>query len=102
MARGLGKGIDVLIPEVKHSTGKDEKKVVKEVVKEVLKETNEIDINKIEPNENQPRKEFNEDALQELADSIKQHGLIEPIIVQEGKRVFIRLLLVKDDGELRD
>ena len=66
MARGLGKGIDVLIPEVKHSTGKDEKKVVKEVVKEVLKETNEIDINKIEPNENQPRKEFDEDAIIEL------------------------------------
>ena len=92
MARGLGKGIDVLIPEVKHSTGKDEKKVVKEVVKEVLKETNEIDINKIEPNENQPRKEFNEDALQELADSIKQHGLIEPIIVQEGKKGFYQII----------
>ena len=92
MARGLGKGIDVLIPEVKHSTGKDEKKVVKEVVKEVLKETNEIDINKVEPNENQPRKEFNEDALQELADSIKQHGLIEPIIVQEGKKGFYQII----------
>ncbi len=88
MARGLGKGIDVLIPEVKHSTGKDEKKVVKEV----LKETNEIDINKVEPNENQPRKEFNEDALQELADSIKQHGLIEPIIVQEGKKGFYQII----------
>ena len=85
MARGLGKGIDVLIPEVKHSTGKDEKKVVKEVVKEVLKETNEIDINKIEPNENQPRKEFNEDALQELADSIKQFGVIEPLVVVKRK-----------------
>lgn len=93
MARGLGKGIDVLIPEVKHSTGKDEKKVVKEVVKEVLKETNEIDINKVEPNENQPRKEFNEDALQELADSIKQHGLIEPIIVQISTFIFPPLLL---------
>ena len=57
-----------------------------------MKETNEIDINKVEPNENQPRKEFNEDALQELADSIKQHGLIEPIIVQEGKKGFYQII----------
>lgn len=88
MARGLGKGIDALIPEVKGSTGKKEK----EVVKEIIKETEEIDINKIEPNSNQPRKYFNEDALEELADSIKQHGLIEPIIVKEGKKGFFTII----------
>ena len=95
--KGLGKGIDVLIPQAKEKTKSEKenirtKEVIKEVVKEVLKETNEIDINKIEPNENQPRKEFNEDALQELADSIKQHGLIEPIIVQEGKKGFYQII----------
>ena len=74
------------------SKQQETKEVIKEVVKEVLKETNEIDINKVEPNENQPRKEFNEDALQELADSIKQHGLIEPIIVQEGKKGFYQII----------
>lgn len=91
MARGLGKGIDVLIPEREASTGKGGKKVV-EVVKEIVKETDQIDINKIEPNENQPRKAFNEDALQELADSIKQHGLIEPLIVQQGKKGFYQII----------
>ncbi|MCH5267557.1 MAG: ParB/RepB/Spo0J family partition protein [Lachnospiraceae bacterium] len=94
MARGLGKGIDVLIPQVENSTEKKPKakEVVKEVVKEVIRETNEVDINKIEPNANQPRKDFNEDALQELSDSIKQHGLIEPIIVQEGKKGFYQII----------
>lgn len=92
MARGLGKGLDALIPQVENSTEKKTKEVVKEVVKEIVKETDEVDINKVEPNENQPRKDFNEDALQELSDSIKQHGLIEPIIVQKGKKGFYRII----------
>lgn len=92
MARGLGKGIDALIPEVESSTESKTKKTVKEVVKEVVKETDQIDINKLEPNVDQPRKEFNEDALQELSDSIKQHGLIEPIIVQKGKSGFFQII----------
>lgn len=44
-----------------------------------------LNINRIEPNKNQPRKEFNEDALQELADSIKQFGVIEPLVVVKRK-----------------
>ena len=72
--RGLGKGIDAMI------SGDDTK--MKKVVKEVIKEVDTIDINKIEPNNNQPRKNFNEDKIHELAESIKQHGLIEPLIVQ--------------------
>lgn len=92
MARGLGRGIDALIPETEATVGKEAKKKVKEVIKEVVKEIDTVEINKIEPNENQPRKAFNEDALQELADSIKQHGLIEPLIVQKGKKGFFSII----------
>lgn len=87
--RGLGSGIDVLIPKAQGTKkGEEKKKVVKEVVKELEK----IPINKIEPNQSQPRKNFNEDSLQELADSIKQHGLIEPLIVQKGKKGFYQII----------
>jgi ParB family chromosome partitioning protein len=44
-----------------------------------------VKITKVEPNRNQPRKNFDEDALQELADSIKQFGLLQPILVQDKK-----------------
>ena len=57
-----------------------------------MKELEKIPINKIEPNQSQPRKNFNEDSLQELADSIKQHGLIEPLIVQKGKKGFYQII----------
>lgn len=91
--RGLGSGIDVLIPKAQGTKKEEEKKkIVKEVVKEVVKELETIPINKIEPNQSQPRKNFNEDSLQELADSIKQHGLIEPLIVQKGKKGFYQII----------
>lgn len=95
--RGLGAGIDSLIPKSKEEERREREK---QVVKEVIKETDKIDINKIEPNASQPRKNFNEDSLQELADSIKQHGMIEPLIVQEGRRDFSRLLQGSADGGL--
>lgn len=82
--RGLGKGIDAMISG-------DETKT-KKIVKEVIKEGDTIDINKIEPNSNQPRKNFNEDKIHELAESIKQHGLIEPLIVQKGKKGFYTII----------
>ena len=82
--KGLGKGIDAMI------SGDNTK--TKQVVKEVVKEVDTIDINKIEPNNNQPRKNFNEDKIHELAESIKQHGLIEPLIVQEGKKGFYQII----------
>lgn len=85
--RGLGAGIDTLIPKRQESdnSGKVETKTV-------VKEVDTIDINKIEPNHSQPRKSFNEDALQELADSIKQHGMIEPLIVQQGEKGFYKII----------
>ena len=47
-----------------------------------------MNISKVEPNRNQPRKNFNEDALNELADSIKEHGIIDPLIVQDRKSFY--------------
>ena len=90
--KGLGKGLDSLIakkvPEVTE-TGSD-----------VSRETF-LNINKVEPNPNQPRKRFNEDKLQELADSIKVHGIIQPLVVQK-KTTGISLLPVNGDGEQQD
>lgn len=82
--RGLGKGLDALIPDVS-----DKKKQVNKVTEKKTEETNGgssetlVDINKVEPNRNQPRQYFDKDKLKDLADSIKQHGLITPILVQD-------------------
>ena len=63
----------------------DKKEVVKEVIKEVPAERF-VKLSDIEPNLSQPRKDFNEDALAELSDSIKKYCIIEPIVVtQKGK-----------------
>jgi len=86
---GLGKGLDSLIPNknvksAKPSVKADEKKAAP---KEEILETGPImvKINKVEPNREQPRKDFDEDALMELADSIKQFGVLQPILVQKKK-----------------
>ena len=77
--RGLGKGLDSLIPET-----------IEEV--EQIKAENNFDkdavylkISEVEPNREQPRKEFKEEALEELSESIKQFGIIQPILVQKRK-----------------
>ena len=81
---GLGKGLDSLIPDNKSS------KMVKKTV-EAPKAPENISgqimmkINEVEPNREQPRKNFEEDALLELADSIKQFGVLQPLIVQKKK-----------------
>ena len=75
---GLGKGLDSLIKENK--TAKHTAPAKKEVVNAgpiIMK------INDVEPNRDQPRKHFEEDALLELADSIKQFGILQPLIVQK-------------------
>ena len=78
--RGLGKGLDALIPSAQ--TPKKAKEGAAEVSEEKGKEQL-VKITKVEPNREQPRKDFDEDALQELADSIKQYGIVEPLIVQD-------------------
>ena len=65
-SRGLGRGIESIFDE--NSTDSD--KIVT------------LNINEIEPNRNQPRKDFDEEALNSLAESISQHGLIQPIVVR--------------------
>ena len=75
--RGLGKGLDTLIP--KGVVVNDKPSSVQNV--KAAKPDQVVKITKVEPNRNQPRKKFDEDALQELSDSIKIHGVISPILV---------------------
>lgn len=84
--KGLGRGLDLLIP--KEGGAKDSSPNItsnnKENQKNGEKEYDQlIDINQIEPNREQPRKLFDEDSIEELADSIKQFGVIQPLIVQK-------------------
>ena len=77
-AKGLGKGLDSLIPA--NVLDNVETKQTKE---KTVTPDSFVDINKVEPNKSQPRKLFDEDALLELAESIKQVGLLQPILVQD-------------------
>ena len=84
-SKGLGKGLDSLIPrnteaEASAKNGTEEKDGPNGGEKETS-----VRITMVEPNRKQPRKSFDEDSLQELSDSIKQVGLIQPILVQDRK-----------------
>ena len=89
--RGLGRGLSNLIPtddtteDVSPKASKQTKTGAVTKTEVVKKVEQTLNINRIEPNKNQPRKEFNEDALQEPADSIKQFGVIEPLVVVKRK-----------------
>lgn len=78
--KGLGKGLDIMIPE--------------QIVENVAEKTDNVSretfvkISEIEPNKTQPRKRFDEDSLQELADSIKQFGVIQPLILQKKDKYY--------------
>ena len=76
--RGLGKGLDTMIPPVKNEKKSEKGDPAKGP--ETL-----VNITKVEPNREQPRKNFDEDALLELSESIKQYGLLQPILVQDRK-----------------
>ena len=84
MKKGLGKGLDSLITDKLDK----QKEVISEKKEDNVSRETFISINKIEPNKSQPRKAFEEDALQELADSIKQHGVIQPLIVQKKGKMY--------------
>lgn len=79
--KGLGKGLDSMIPD------KIDKKETINESDNVSRETF-INIKEIEPNKGQPRKNFNEDAIQELAESIKQYGVIQPLILQKRDKYY--------------
>ena len=74
---GLGKGLNALFAD----TLEDEIEEVKVEEKTEGEVVRTLKITEVEPNRNQPRKQFDEEALEELADSIKQYGLIQPIVV---------------------
>ncbi len=89
---GLGKGLDSLISpghsakaEAKEKPAKPEVKVVEKVIEKVVEKPVEmkLKISEIEPNREQPRKSFDEDGLIELSESIKQFGVLQPILVQK-------------------
>lgn len=73
--KALGRGLSALIPE--------------ELVEEDFSKIKEVDINLIIPNPNQPRKVFEEESLNELASSIKKHGIIQPIIVKKEDDIYV-------------
>ena len=96
-ARGLGRGLDALFgdaevtPSVPEKTTRrtkaditDKKDQAKEQKTPAEGGVLYVDINDIMPNASQPRKSFDEDKLQELADSIQQHGLIQPIVLRKA------------------
>ncbi len=72
---GLGKGLNALIPEGTVTFNEDDKELEKDIIT--------IDIHKIKPNENQPRKLFDQSKLESLSASIKIHGVIQPVIVRK-------------------
>ena len=88
--RALGKGLDSMIPNLVGEGKVKETKASAEVesVKEEKGPETMVKITKVEPNREQPRKYFDEDALQELADSIKQFGLLQPILVQDRQTYY--------------
>lgn len=82
-SKGLGRGLGALIKE---EAVPQDNVVVKEVVKEVIvKEPAEtmVRLSMIEPNKEQPRKKFEDDALIELSESIKMYGVLQPLLVQK-------------------
>lgn len=88
-ARGLGKGLDALIPSASPKAGKVDTKAKAVTVDENDDSPKSIvKITKVEPNREQPRKNFDEDALNELAESIKQFGVLQPILVQDRKEYY--------------
>ena len=96
-SKGLGRGLDALFgdveinlePEVKEESIKSIKTEIdtnkKEENKTESRGISYIEINDIKPNSNQPRKTFDEEKLDELASSIKEHGLIQPVVLRSVK-----------------
>jgi len=79
---GLGRGLDSLIPMGDENNNKNAD----------VKDSYLLDITKIIPNPHQPRKKFNEQELMELADSITEHGVIQPLIVTKEGDNFILIV----------
>ena len=92
---GLGRGWESLFSNFKNLENVNNVTNLENVSRETLEENNKaiknISISLIDPNKNQPRKNFDEEALNELANSIKVHGVIQPILVvgREGRYLIV-------------
>lgn len=85
MKYGLGKGLGALLSQYDREIEPEKKQEAQtENTTKIGGAQTELELSKIYPNPNQPRKNFDQKALEELADSIKVHGLIQPIIVNES------------------
>ncbi len=84
--KGLGKGLDSLIPAGKKTASAASKPTEEQKqAHDSMEGATMVKITMVEPNREQPRRKFDEDALQELADSIKQFGVLQPLVVQDRK-----------------
>jgi len=79
--KGLGRGLESLF--AMYDNNNSDEFITKPTKQNKEENIQELDINKIYPNPNQPRKYFDEEALQELASSIKLHGVIQPLVVNK-------------------
>lgn len=87
--RGLGRGLDALFADRAPIVNPDAEETVETTVEKKKVSDNSIvyiNINDIKPNENQPRKVFNEEKISELAASIIEHGIIQPLVVRKHGR----------------
>lgn len=91
MSKGLGRGLDALIP-----TSKEDVEVEKVSID--AGEESEIKISDIKPNPHQPRRHFDEGSLKELAASIKEHGILQPLVVSKEKDGYV---LIAGERRLR-
>ena len=86
LGRGLGRGLDAMISD-SSKPRQEEKKIEKSAAKEQGGDPKDkvimVKIAQVEPSRKQPRKQFDEDALLELAESIKQFGVLQPLLVQK-------------------
>jgi len=98
MSKGLGKGLGALIPQAsKQGAEEQETKPVKSEVVPIIQSENqgvlEIALDMVLPNPDQPRKHFDHQALEELTNSIKEHGILQPLVVmpagKDGKHILI-------------
>ncbi len=87
--------MNTLIPSAPAKDAESEKILKKE---EQIKSEIMVPILKVEPNPDQPRRQFDEDSLQELADSIKQYGILQPLIVKKHEK-FYEIIAEREDGE---
>lgn len=84
---GLGRGLDALFADVPVTAPEEEKKEEKGIADIPAEDrVNYIGIHEIMPNVNQPRKTFPEEKIEELADSIREHGIIQPIVVRKKQK----------------